>query len=110
MSLLAEIYLSKDEDAANYDKAPDQFIDRAQYKNLTPLELSTLWAIMQSREWEPDMMGRFPCLLQLDGGARLIHKVPVAMVSELAALSPDKIGAITSAWAATDELRCNPAD
>ena len=110
MSVLADIYISRDDDAVKYDTTPDQFADRAQYKGLTPLELSTLWAIMRGVEWDFAMQDEFPCLLQINGGERLVHRLPTAMVSELAALSPDRITSVTSAWAATEELGCDPED
>ncbi|HKA43039.1 MAG TPA: hypothetical protein VKF40_13710 [Burkholderiales bacterium] len=110
MSVLADVYISRDDDAVKYDTAPDQFADRAQYKGLTPLELSSLWSIMRGMEWDVAMMGEFPCLLQIDGGERLVHRLPAAMVSGLAALSPDQVDSVTSAWAATEELSCSPED
>src|SRR5688572_20035623 len=110
MSLLADIYISRDDEAVGYDTTPDQFVDRAQYKGFTPLELSVLWSIMRGVEWDVAMMKEFTCLLQIDGGERLIHRLPSAMISELAALSPDRVASVTSAWAATEELSCSPED
>ena len=108
MSVLADIYISRDADAVKYDTAPDQFADRAQYKGFSPLEFSILWSIIQGVEWDVAMMDKFPCLLEIDGGERLVHRFPAAMVSELASLSPDRVASVTSAWAATEELNCNP--
>jgi hypothetical protein len=69
-----------------------------------------LWAIMRGVEWDIEMMDEFPCLLAIDGGERLIHRLPKAMVTELAALAPDQLGSVTSAWAGTEELSCSPGD
>lgn len=110
MGLLAEIYLSRDDEAVRYDTAPAEFADRALYTGLTPLELSTLWALIQGVEWEVDSLDEFPCLLQIDGGERLIHRLPAKMMTELAALSPERVEALLPAWAATEELRCSPED
>jgi hypothetical protein len=110
MSTLADIYISRNDDAVKYDTAPEQFADRAQYKGFTPCEVSILWSIMRGVEWDVAMMDEFPCLLEIDGGERLIHRFPAAMVSELAALSPVQIASVTSAWAATEELSCSPED
>src|SRR6266571_1680455 len=110
MSVLADIYIARDDEAVRYDTTPDQFAKRVQYKGFTPLELSILWSIMRGAEWEVAMMREFPCLLQIDGGERLIHRLPSAMVAELAGLSPDRVPAVTSAWAATEELSCSPDD
>src|SRR6266571_1371780 len=67
MSLLADIYISRDDEAVRYDTTPDQFADRAQYKGITPLELSMFWAIVRGVEWDVASMDEFPCLLQQDG-------------------------------------------
>ena len=108
MSLLADIYISRDDEAVSYDTTPDQFADRAQYKGFTPF--SMLWSIMRGVEWDVALTDEFPCLLQIDGGERLIHRLPSAMVTELAALSPDRVASVTTAWAATEELSCSPED
>jgi len=110
MSLLADIYVSRDEDAVKYDTAPDQFVERAQYKGFTPLELSILWSIMRGVEWDVAMMDEFPCLLTIDGGERLIHRLPSTMVADLATLPPHRVASVTRAWAGTEELSCSPAD
>ena len=89
MANLADIYISRDDEAVRYDTAPDQFAERAQYKNFTPLELSTLWAIMRDTEWDVSSMDEFPCLLQEDDGERLIHGFPAAMLSDLSKLTPE---------------------
>jgi hypothetical protein len=110
MSVLSDIYISRDDEAVKYDTAPDTFADRAQYKDMTPLELSTLWTIIRGVEWDVAAMDDFACLLQIGGGERLIHKFPAAMVTTLGQLTPDRILSVTAKWAATDELACSPAD
>lgn len=110
MGLIADIFLSNDAEAVAYDTTPERFAERAEYKGFTPLELSTLWAIMRGIEWDVDMLDEFPCLLEIDGGERLIHSLPPAMVSELAALTPDRVASAASDWAATDEMDCDPKD
>jgi hypothetical protein len=51
MSVLADLYLSREDDVVRYDAAPEQFADRAQYQSITPLELSMLWAASRRRDW-----------------------------------------------------------
>src|SRR5436309_5103466 len=108
MSILADIYISHDDEAVRYDTTPDQFAERAQYKNFTPLELSTLWAIMRGIEWDVASMDNFPCLLQQDGGERLIHRLPATMIADLSRLTADQIAVVTPRWAATEELGWPP--
>jgi hypothetical protein len=107
VSTLADIYVSRDDQAATYDTAPEQFADRAQYKGITPFELSILWSIFRGVEWDVAMMQEFPCQHEIDGGERFIHRLPAAMVSELAR---DQIASASSAWAATEELSCSAED
>ena len=110
MGILADVYLSTAADAVKYDAAPKLFPDRLQYKSFTPLEFSTLWAFMRGVEWDVGMMNEFPCLLVKDGGERLIHGLPTAMVQSLSSLTPNQIAVLATKWAATDELACQPSD
>ena len=105
MGVLADIYISPDGDAARYDGRPEwPGGDRVQYKGVTPLELSTLWAIVRSREWDISMMKKFPCILEVDGGGRLIHKLPAAMLADLVTVAPERLEDVSRRWATTDEL------
>jgi hypothetical protein len=108
MSLLADIYISCADEALRYDTAPDQFAERAQYKGFTPLELSMLWSLMRGEEWDVALMDKFPCLLQQDGGERLIHSLPAEMVTDLSRLTSDQIAVVGPKWAATEELGWPP--
>ena len=110
MGVLADFYLSREDEAVKYDTAADEFTDRCQFKGLTVLELSTLWSIMRGVDWDVALMDEFPCLLQIDGGERLIQRIPAPMVSELAGLSQERIATVTTAWAATEEISGDPAD
>ena len=110
MGVLSDIYISRDDEAVEYDTAADKFSERAQYKGMTPLELSTLWAILRGVEYDFDSIDEFPCLFEKDGGERLIHGFPKAMLTALGQLTPDRIPAVTAKWAATEELSCPPAD
>ena len=110
MSVLSDIYVSTDTEAVKYDTAPDTFTERAQFKGMTPLELSTLWSIMRGVAWDVTMMAEFGCLLQIDGGERLIHSFPAAMVKSLGQLTEEQMRDFSAKWAATDELACSPSD
>jgi hypothetical protein len=111
MSVLSDFYLAEAQQAKNYDvnQQCDE-IDRAQYRGMTPLELSTLWAITQKKEWDVAMMDQFPEVLIVDGGQRLIYQVPGAAVKRFASLSEAEVGAAAGAWSQTEELACEAAD
>src|SRR5437667_8137551 len=104
MSIRADIYVSHDDEAVRYDSTPDQFVDRVKYKGFTLLELSILWSLMRGTEWDEASLDDFQCLLERDGGERLIHRIPAEMVGELARLSPDQIAVLSPKWAGIEEL------
>jgi hypothetical protein len=111
MAILADLYISTPAQAAGYDtnqSAPGE--DRAQYKSFTPLELSILQSLIEGREWDVSMMDSFTCILEKDGGERLIHQLPDGFLECLASLDEDAVTAASEAWAKTEELACAPAD
>ena len=111
MGLIADFYIATEADAPSYDASQSlPAVDRAEYTGITPLELSTLLAICQGRDWDVDMMDEFECVLERNGGERLIHRIPAALTSVLAAADQAVLRAATAAWAKTDELDCSPAD
>lgn len=110
MGLLSDIYISHDAEASRYDTAPQSFAEQAQYKGITPLELSTLWAIIRGVEWDITMLNHFACLLAVDGGERLVHSFPAPMVAALSRLTPEQIRDVSVKWAATEELACPTSD
>jgi hypothetical protein len=111
MGLLADFYVSTDDDAVSYDDSPSlPDSDRAQHTGITHLELSTLWAILQEREWDVTTMDEFRCLLERDGGERLIHRFPAALVAQLATSDAGTLRLAAAAWAQTEELSCDPSD
>jgi hypothetical protein len=111
MGVLAELYIaSDDQQALKYDASPDVFADRRQYRSFTALELSTLWAIMQGTEWDVELLDAFPTLLVVDGGERLIHRLPKPMIQALAKMTQQEIQTSSGTWASTEELRCQPSD
>jgi len=110
MSVLATFYLSNDDDAPNFDAEPGRFLDRVESKGISLVELSLLWTLMRDKPWDADSLNEFPCLLDLDDGERLIHKLPKLMVAGLEALAPDQVGRLAVAWSSTEELSCEPGD
>jgi hypothetical protein len=108
MGILSDIYVARDDEAVNYDYMPDTFADRAQYKGITPLGLSTFWAIMRGIEWEVALMKEFPCLLQQHGGEVLIYRFPAAMITDLTKLTSDRISVLAPKWTAIEELGWPP--
>jgi hypothetical protein len=108
MSLRADIYVAHSGEALRYNAVPEQFADRAAHEGYTVLELSILWAIIRGTEWDEASLDEFECLLDKDGGERLIHRLPDELVSELSRLSPDRLAVAAPEWAGIEELRWPP--
>jgi hypothetical protein len=77
--------------------------------NLTCVEVSTLWAILEKVEWNferhvlPEMLG--------DGdGESWLHEFPIELTGLLSALGESEIEEAASDWAETEELRCLPSN
>ena len=108
MGLLADIYLAKtDAEAVKYDAAPGGFTDSLQYKGITELQLSTLWASVLGVKWELKLMKPF---FHTNGGERLICRLPAAMLNDLVKLTSKHVSGAADKWAATSEMRCKPSD
>jgi hypothetical protein len=111
MGVLADIYVSRDDQqAVQYDSAPESFPEREQFTNFTVLEISTLWAAIRDTAWDVASLDDFSNLLVIDGGERTIHRFPKALSDDLARLTPQQIATASQKWAATDEMRCQPSD
>jgi len=111
MSILSDFYLSDAARAKDYDT--DQQCaenDRARFQGVTPLEISTLWAIVEKKEWDVAMMDDFVEILSVGGGQRLIYEFPHPVVERMAGLTAVDIGTSAEAWAQTDELGCDSAE
>ena len=106
--LLADFYVSSDEEAIKYNDSPEEFAERTEYRRITTLELSMLWAIMRDVEWSVALMDEFPCLFQEKDGNWFIHRLAKAMLVDLTRLTPEQIAALAPKWAATEELRWPP--
>jgi hypothetical protein len=105
------LYVSTDADAPFYDTTQSlSDSDRAEGASLTTLELSTLWAILEGREWDVKMMDEFQCVLEEDDGERSIYRLPAALVSKLTLCDTDTLTRATAQWAQTDEIACDPSD
>jgi hypothetical protein len=111
MSVISDFYVTETDRASDYDVDqkchPD---DRVQYSNITSLELSILWAIIQGQEWDVKMMKDFPAILVIDDGERVIQEFSQSVIERLAVLSQDEIATAAEAWAQTEEIRSSKED
>ena len=78
--------------------------DGVNYAGITPLELSTLWAIMERAEWDVKMMRLFPIVATFNIGERIIHEIPANVIERFATMSAEESGRVAQAWGATVEM------
>ena len=108
MGVLADLYVSSPERAADYDADPKPFQgESALCKQFTELELSMLWASLQGREWDVDLMDRFEKVMEKQGGERSVTRVPDEMLRDVLAADDGERDRVLSEWAASDELSCS---
>jgi hypothetical protein len=50
------------------------------------------------------LLQEFSCILVVEGGERLVHKLPAGMLMDLATIASERIEGVSSRWAATEEL------
>jgi hypothetical protein len=51
-------------------------------------------------------MDAFPALLVVDGGERLVHRLPEPMIETLAKMTKEEILTSSEKWASSAESRC----
>src|SRR5436190_18024500 len=78
--------------------------DGVNYAGITPLELSTLWAIIERAEWDVKMMRLFSIVATTNVGDRIIHQIPAPFVERFARLSAEEIAQFAEAWSTTVEM------
>jgi len=107
MGMLCDIFVSTPEMALRYEsmleeeKPRDDFVV-AEWKGLTSLEFGTLWALIESKEFDPQRHG----LEALSGqGESWLYRFPSDLVNSLASLDSERLQAVSAAWAATEELQ-----
>jgi len=77
--------------------------------NLTGVEITTLWAILERIEWNADRH-ILPELLSDGEGNSWLHELPPDLVQLLAGLGEESVQEVARDWAATEELMCAPSD
>lgn len=90
--------------SAQIDPSQSPREDGANYLGVTPLGLSTLWAIMERAEWDVKMMRLFPIVTAVSVGDQIVHEIPPDIVQRLAGMNPAEITRVAHAWTATVEM------
>ncbi len=115
MGILADFFVAELDDALNYQQlmGPDLPRDRfelVESGRITPLEVTTLWAITTNEQWSPEQHD-----LEMLGESSAeqetwLCRFPPAFVSRLAELTPAELPRVAAEWAATEEMACSPED
>ena len=112
MSVLSDLYVSTPDKFLDYDEAQEAAEnERAELTGFTSIEFSTLWAILEGKEWEEAYMDAFEPEMEKDGGDRMIFLFPAKLVYLAASLDDTAIATAAEQWAETDELEhCEAED
>ena len=101
----SHFYLADPGTAADYALAPQRSAqDSATFSGITPLELSTLWAVVERVDWDVKMMRLFPIVVAFNVGERIVHEIPSAIIQRFATLSMEEMARAAQGWAATLEM------
>ena len=109
MGIHADFFVATLDDAVQYDNPPDSdetIEDRYEImrsQGLTSLELETLWAITDQREWSPETGTLEPIG---EPGDQWLFRFPDAVVLRLSSLTQKDLSRCAQEWAKTEELSC----
>jgi hypothetical protein len=111
VGLIADFVVATPEDALQYaslldDGKPlprDRF-QRAEYKNITPLALGMLWAILRHEPWNVRRHW-LEHVSHTEDGERWLFRFPDELVHRLSALNEADQSRIADAWLRTKEVR-----
>jgi hypothetical protein len=107
MSILADLFVANPSDALKYDGQRGPLFEIAEYKGLTNLEFETLWAIIQSIEYDPETHSLTSLIPESE---TWLFSFPEPYLFQLANLTPDQMKKAAKAWARTEEVMCEPSE
>lgn len=118
MGLIADFFIAGPVEAiryANRIEDPDEgeeielLLNPLQFNGITDLEIGTLWAILERREW--DIEKHMPEDIYVgEDGESWLHRFPDELTILLANSSADGLESASEQWAKTEEIDCNAAD
>jgi hypothetical protein len=82
--------------------------DVAELSGVDTLKMSTLWAIIDGKPWDVELMDEFQEIYTTD--SEWLYRIPDDLTKKLAVLDDSRIEQVASAWAKTDEMLCKPAE
>lgn len=111
----ADFFVAEREDAFAYDAFACgdglklNVVGLFETGNLTSIEISTLWAILENTSWDSERH-LLPELLSDGEGESWMHEFPLDLVLSLASLNDSSLQMVAVKWSETEELHCSPTD
>lgn len=115
MSILADFFMSTPEQAIQYassieaHKALKSTLQPFESSGLTPLELGTLWAILDGTEYDSKKHA-FEDVRWGEGNESWLFRFPDMFIVLLAGIDQRALDSACEAWSQTEELQCSPQD
>jgi hypothetical protein len=112
VSIVADFFVASPENARAYATAETHdglqlHLVPTRHKGITPLELGTLWAILEGCEWGVERHD-IPDESPAEDGNSWLCRFPQPLVQLLADSSDGDLALARTHWAATEELGCAP--
>ena len=89
----------------NHDLPPE---DVHECGGVDVLKLSTLWAIIDGRDWDPAIIRAFGQIKSTN--SEWTYSIPADLTQKIASVEGVELERVTKAWSATDEMACSPGD
>jgi len=111
VGLISDFVVASPEDVLQYGSLlrsgkafPANRFQRAEYKNLTPLALGMLWAILRHEKW--DVSHHQPeHVFHTEDGESWLERFPGEFVCRISVLGETTASQAAEAWARSDEVR-----
>jgi hypothetical protein len=118
MGILSDFFVANPEEAMRYANRLDEpdegdeieeLLDPAQHKHFTDLEITTLWAILEDKEWDAATHTLEHVEIGEDSEAWL-NRFPEELTMLLTRVADGSLGPVLAKWADTEELACDAAE
>ena len=112
MGILADLFVTTPSEADAYEdvllldyEAAVEKYDPTQFRRLTEMNFSILWALVLEEEWDPKNKKHALTTIRFEEPYESwLYQFPDAFCETVAALSDDEVRSVSQAWASTDEL------
>ncbi len=118
MGILSDFFVANPDEAlryANRIEEPDEgdeieeLLNPVQYKRFTDIEITTLWAILEGKDWDVDRHSLEYVDLGEDNDAWL-NRFPDELTALLTQVDAQSLAPVLEQWANTEELSCEAAE